>query len=269
MANYTAATQYDMNMTQKIITSDKELQDTKYYQDTLKIVKELWDGGVIQRGAGFCYSMSDLARIMLTQKGIPCRLAECKITIMSNDPPNLVLMGHDGLLHGGKSTNPGDVDTHIVVVTETEIPMIVDLSISHIRPDVPYIVERITQGITEDVLADIQYSGSRWTYYIKESISIPSIHQQSIIQRIQTDRKVKKDIGWLKILIIAAISISSLNAIRGTYDFYQVYIVKDNFWGPNHMKQLIEKVDDLDQLVRRPIDQRGESNNTDQRTGTK
>ena len=269
MPDYTKATQYDANTLPKLITADKELQDTKYYQDTLKIVKELWDGGVIMRGAGFCYSMSDIARIMLTQKGIPCRLAECKITIMSNDPPNLVLIGHDGLLHGGKSNNLGDIDTHIVVVTETEIPMIVDLSISHVRKDIPYIVERLTQGVTEDVLADIQFSGSRWTYYIKESVSIPSIHQQSIVQRIQTDQKVKKDIGWLKILIIAAISISSLNAIRGTYDFYQVYIDDSNYWGPSHIKQLIEKVDHLDNLVRRPIDQRQESNNTDQRTGTK
>jgi hypothetical protein len=269
MPDYTKATQYDMNMSPKMITADKELQDTTYYQDTIKIVKELWDGGIILRGAGFCYSMSDLARIMLTQRGIPCRLAECKITIMSNDPPNLILIGHDGLMYGGKSTNPSDVDTHVVVVTETEIPMIVDLSISHLRRDVPYIVERLTQGVSEDVLADIQYNGSRWTYYIKESVSVPSIHQQSIIQRIQTDQKVKKDIGWLKILIIAAISISSVNAVRGAYDFYQVYVLENNYWGPQHIKQLIEKVDDLDQLVRRPVDQRQESNNADQRTGTK
>jgi hypothetical protein len=269
MTNYAKATQYDANKIPKVITSDKELQGTKYYQDTLKIVKELWDGGVIMRGAGFCYSMSDIARIMLIQKGIPCRLAECKITIMSNDPPNLVLIGHDGLLHGGKSNNLGDIDTHIVVVTETEIPMIVDLSISHVRKDVPYIVERLTPGVTEDVLADIQFSGSRWTYHIKESVSIPSIHQQSIVQRIQTDQKVKKDIGWLKILIIAAISISSLNAIRGTYDFYQVYINDTNYWGPAHMKQLIEKVDHLDELIRRPVEERQDIKRPDQTSSDK
>jgi hypothetical protein len=235
-------------------TLDDELLASADYKKVMEIVDQLWQGGLIQRGAGYCFSMSDLMRISLGQKGISARTVECKVTVMGNEPPTLILIGHDGL--GPKSTvpNPSSIDTHIVVITDTAIPMIIDLSIGHIRQNIPFIVARANgKG---DLIADVALESSRWIYHCKESVSVPSIHQENILERIKTDKQVRKEINWLKVLIIVAIAISSLNAIRGTYDFYQVYIDDSNYWGPHHMKQLIEKVDDLEQLVKKPQHQR-------------
>ena len=245
-------------MTDKIpnhTTKDQELFDTADYQTVLKVVKELWDGGVILRGAGFCYSMADLTRILLAQKGIKSRMIECKVTVMSHEPPNLILIGHDGLVYRGNAIDPDLMDTHVVVITDTAIPMIVDTSIAHIRQDVPFIIERAVNTSSE-ILASLELGTSKWTYYCKESVAVPKIHQQNILERIKTDQEVKNSMKWLKVLIGVALVVSSLNFLRGGYDFYQVYIDDTNYWGPSHIRQLVDKVDELEDLVRKPQDQR-------------
>lgn len=236
-------------------TKDQELFNSPDYQTILAVIKELWDGGVIHRGAGFCYSMADLTKILLAQKGIKSRMVECKVTVMSTEQPSLILIGHDGLLYQGNSKDPSQMDTHVILITDTAIPMVIDTSIAHIRADIPYIVERAVSTSSE-VIATVGFGTSTWTYYCKESVSVPKIHQQNILERIKTDQEVKNNLKWLKILIVVALTVSSLNFIRGSYDFYQVYIDNTNYWGPSHLRQLFDKVNELEELVKKPIDQR-------------
>lgn len=210
----------------KFISDDDELVASKDYQRVLKVVKKLWDTGVILRGGGYCYSMSDMAKTLLGQAGIKSSLVECKVTIMGNDPPTLTMIGHDGSMPIRDNPNPDEMDTHVVVVTDTEIPMVIDLSIGHIQADIPYVIERATSP-EPDIISKIDFKTSVWIYQRKESISVPSIHQQNILEKLRTDKQIKKDLAWMKVLIVVALIISGLNAFRGAVDFYHTYIVED------------------------------------------
>jgi hypothetical protein len=219
------------------LSNDAELTASSEYKTVCNIVTDLWESGTITRGAGYCFSMSDLIRILLAQQGIAARLVECKITIMVKNPPSLILIGHNGgipnYLKNKVFPDPALLDTHIVVVTDTTIPMIIDLSVSHIDPNnsTPFIIERLGDSKT-DILLDKEFNNSRWTYHLKESICVPSIHQENIFNRLATDKKVKKDIFNLKAILLLLLAIAAVNFVRGAYDFYQTYIIIDNDWGP-------------------------------------
>lgn len=202
----------------KFISDDDELVATKDYQRVMRVVKKLWDTGVILRGGGYCYSMSDMARTLLSQAGIVSHITECKVTIMGKEPPTLTLIGHDGSMPIRDNPNPDEMDTHVVLVTDTEIPMVVDLSIGHIQEDIPYIIERATAP-EPDIIANINFNTANWIYQRKESISVPKIHQQNILEKMRSDKQIKKDINLLKWLIIIALVVSVGNAIRGAYEY--------------------------------------------------
>jgi hypothetical protein len=222
------------------------------YQKIMDIVEGLWLGRVIERGAGYCLSMSDLIHTVLReQAGIDSQVVECKLTVLTNNPPSLKLIGHEGLKTGN---NIDALDTHVVCITNTTTPYLIDLSVSNILSTVSYVVEPLTS--TTNTMLDLSTGGSKWIYQQRENHKLPEIYQSNMLNRYRTDRKIFNSIRWLKILIVVVITISTVNAVRGAYDFYQVYIDDQNYWGPQHIKELHDKVRHLEELIKLPQDQR-------------
>ncbi len=234
-------------------STDEELINSEDYKKIHVILMHLWQGGIIQRGRGYCLSMADMIKTLLEQEGIVCNLVECKLTVMGIDPPGILLVGHDGLNRAQQDIN--DIDSHMICITKTEIPMLIDLSVIGVRPEIPWIFER-ANGAKDGIIAEYDFGVSRWIYQHKPSTRLPGHHQKSIVERIKTDGGIFRKFKLLTVLIVIAMTISLVNAIRGGYDFYQTYINKDNYWGPTHIQQLIEKVDQLEELVKKPQDQR-------------
>lgn len=234
-------------------TTDTELSKTKDYQTAIQIIQELTNIGVIGRSGGYCLSMSDMIKTLLEQKGIKSHLEECKLTIVGIDPPGMAIIGQTGLIHRA-SDLPQQLDTHVICVTDTEIPMIIDLSVNGFRDDIPYVCERLNGE--KQCLAELDFGTSRWIYQRKDSARLANLYQTSILERIETDRKVKRQINFLMTAMIAVAIIAGVNAVRGAYDFYTTYIDKENYWGPTHIRELIEKVDRLEDLMKLPQDQR-------------
>jgi hypothetical protein len=228
------------------LTRDKELLRTKEYQTVVDVVKKMWDSEVIHRSTGYCFSVSDMVRTLLLHEGIHSKIVECQLTVINTDPPGFVMLGYD---HHVKNK---EVPTHVVCVTDTEIPMIIDLSIGYIQPDaVPFIVERASPNPNmKESIAEIKFDHATWHYTHKRDQYFPKFHQESIIDRIATDRKVKREIGWLKLLIGVVLAVSALSAVRGTYDFYQKYYV-DNTFGPQTVSRedLLEELQKLEQKL--------------------
>jgi len=207
---------------------------TEYF----KIIKGLVDGlnksGMLEAGSGYCLSMSDIVLKLLHKEGIKSRLVECNLMVTLKNPPGMYLMGYPGFNQNNYSSEKM-MQTHIVCVTETEIPILIDLSISHIDKNIQYICAPILKNFEHTNLTEYDFETSTWTYTQKEStdIELPKLHQKSILDRIKTDQLVSSELKLVKKLIIFALTVSSLNFIRGSIDFYQTYINKHNDWGPN------------------------------------
>lgn len=224
-------------MSNFILTSNDELKKTEDYKKVSDVIFRLMETGVTHAARGYCVSMSDIVYTMLTQLNIPCKIVECGLTIDIKSTNQLYVVGYDNL-----KDKPDGADTHVVVVTQTEIPMIIDVSISHLLPN------RL-QGVIDSccvdsngVIANINNGDVYLTYKEKKKFTLPMMHQLSIVDRIKTDVSIFNNIKFIKSLVVVALCISTINAARGLYDFYTVHVVQDNYWGPSAIKVIDDKV---------------------------
>jgi len=242
--NYNSEFNAAQAMKNYVITSDEALKQTEDYKKVAKLIFKLVESGVTFVGKGYCISMSDIVYTVLKQNGIPCKIVECHLTITNKTTDQIYNMGFDGL-----KDDPNKSDTHVVVVTQTEHPMVIDVSIAHLLPN-------NIQGVIDSLVNDDHgiFANSitplvALTYQNKKTYSIPMLHERSIVDRIKTDVDIFKSLRFLKIMIICAVTVSLLNASRGFYDFYLVYVNTENHWGPTVVKNIYEKVDSIENKI--------------------
>jgi hypothetical protein len=205
---------------------------TEYYKKVKSVVDGLNSAGMLENGSGYCLSMSDIVHKLLHKEGIKSRLVECSLMVTLKSPPGLYLMGYPGF-NGENFDSEKMLKTHIICVTETEVPILIDLSISHIDKNIPFICVPIIKKESHTNIAEYDFETSTWTYQEKVDTELPKLHQRSILDRIEQDNKVTNQINSIKSLILLLFTLTSLNFVRGTYDFYQKYVNQNNDWGPN------------------------------------
>lgn len=207
----------------------EKLSNPKEYEIIKESVWEMWKSGVITRGSGFCLSMSDMISKVLTIKGIPCELIECDLTVFNSVNPSISLVGHDKVTKSNYET----IDSHVVCLAGTKDKFLIDLSIAHFKDLVErfFVVQKIEES-ENSTLGSFNFNGVIWNYNVKKNSKLPELHQQSILNRINTDNKIFQNIKKINIVITIILIFSSLNFIRGVYDFNQKYIIMDNDFGP-------------------------------------
>lgn len=217
--------------------NNPRLSDSIEYQQIIGTIRDLYINGVIQRSSGYCLSSSDMVYKILSANGIKSRIVECSLVIKTHNPPTLNIVGEDNLF---EITSSNIMNSHVVVITETEVPMIIDLSIGHLYEytNVPFILDELVEDTERKSVYKITYPNSTWVYQEKSNSKVPEIYQSSILNRIKTDKKIFKDIDYIKKIIYFIIIISSLNFFRGSYDFYQKYVNKSNGFGPVQTQRL-------------------------------
>jgi len=226
------------------------------YQRITTVLSRMARSGAITLGTGFCTSMGDMVKSALKHQGVNSKLVECQLTIshFDRDPPAISFIGFPDVI------NPGEIDTHLVVITETEPPFLIDASIKHRLPeDITAVVEPIVRKPGDSyVLIDSTFNSYSisMTYQQKKTQSFAISHNDSIVERIETDKKIFKNLSFLKVLIAVALVTSIFNAIRGSYDFYQVYVNEENKRGPSGIQSINERIDSLENLIRVPVEER-------------
>lgn len=246
-----------------------ELRQDPTYQRVQDVLADLWRAGLIQRGSGYCIGMSDLVVTMLRQKGIHARMVECQLTLLGSNPPTFALVGHPR--NNVEQMQDADVDTHCVaVVDQGEIPLLIDCSIGHLRPgEVPFICDELNgrKGQESTLLAEYKYGTGTWVYHVKESSRIPHIHQFSMVERIQKDRKIQQDITRMRWLVAFLVLVVSVNFARGLYDTYQTYVVDGNYWGPSVNRKILERLDRLEHVTNEQNEKLGINTSKENKNG--
>lgn len=221
---------------------------TPEFNIILKIINDLAASGSLFLGTGYCVAMCDLLQPILLHYGIKSHIVEVTLTIsynQSQDNRKTLAIGFDNVAENTLNS----IDTHVVLVTETSTPYIIDPSISNKLPHGRgVVIAQYNQNSIDKVLVDFisLETDIRLTYIQKILQRVPSAHQSSIINRINRDNAVDKKFKLLILLICTAMLISSLNFIRGAVDFYNVYYDTTNYWGPTHIKEIITRLDRLE-----------------------
>ena len=207
--------------------------ETEYFKVIKGVIDNLKISGMLEAGSGYCLSMSDIIQKLLYKEGIKSQLVECSLMVTLKDPPGLFLMGYPGFNQNNYDKEKM-LSTHVICITETEIPILIDLSIGHIDKKIPYICSPIMANYEYANISEYDFETSTWTYTKKPEteIELPKLHQKSILDRIKLDGQIQRQIGIVQKLVVIALTISSLNFVRGAYDFYQTYVNPYSNWGP-------------------------------------
>ena len=201
-----------------IITKSDVLQSTEDYKKVVEIIEGLIESGLSKMGEGYCISVSDIVFNVLNQHGIKSHLMEVQMSALDNANDKHYMVGFNTTFQQNSHTS---VSTHVVVVTDTEVPMIIDLSISHRLPQGYHCIidKAINEG--DKVLCKVEHAG--WSYIYqekKDGIGIPQLHQISILERISTDKKIFDEMKQLKILNVVGICLSVFAVINVIAKFY-------------------------------------------------
>lgn len=227
-----------------IITSDDSLLQNEEYQKISTVLFTLLESGIISLGQGYCVSISDVIHTLLTQINIPCVLTECQLAIRSKKTNHIDLIGFDF------PAKPEEVKTHVIIITQTKIPMIIDASIGYKLSHPNAIIVDSIEDKQDRIIANIETPEYSITYQEKRTFKLPMLHQRSIINRMNTDNMIFNSIRTLKIMVILALLISSVNASRGIYDYYQVYINENNHWGPSAIIDIYNDLSEIKTLLK-------------------
>jgi hypothetical protein len=147
---------------------------------------------------------------MLQNKGVKCKIVECKLIVLKKNPPGMHLIGQNNIFSEGNiKDNQSKVDTHVVIITDTKIPMLIDTSIGHVNPKIPYVCGEVNGK--DNVLAEYQIDDSEWVYIQKPIEVLPELHQKSLLERIRTDSNVAHTLQFMKYVVIALICMSLIN----------------------------------------------------------
>jgi len=188
------------------VTNDTVLKKLPQFHKIVELLNRLEQNGILSRLSGNCISASEMIQTMLSQSGIECEIIECQASVYRmNDPVEFFFVGYDN------TSFPGQIDTHMVVVTKTEIPVIIDVSIANLLPDShPYIIDRLNGSVPGE-LACIKFDNVTVTYQKKKVIRVPQLHQKTIIERISEERKTKDLISKIRIFAMIAVALGLIN----------------------------------------------------------
>jgi hypothetical protein len=208
-------------------------------------IQRMANSGLLYAGDGYCISMCDVIKSQLTMLGIESRAVEVSLSIgyFDKEEPFFKHVGFTGF-----KNEQNEVDTHVVIITDTNPPVLIDASISSALPHGKLaIIEEINNA--ENVAIDYPEFKIKLNYIEKDTQKVPFLHQMSIVDRIKTDQRVFKSLKFLKTLIFIAVTVSLLNASRGLYDFYQIYYGNE-LWGPSGTKRITDKINNMEELIK-------------------
>jgi len=209
---YTTTNYSASKKAESVIIVDNDVTKNKEYQTIVKILSRLIESGVTKMGEGYCISVSDIIFNLLTQYGIKCHLKEVKLSILDQKTKFTNMVGHETTFTPNSYKS---VATHVVVVTDTEIPILIDASIAHKLPEGKQVVMQKAENLGNRVLCNFEFANFGFIYQEKiDGIGIPQLHQMSILDRIGTDKRIFDTMKQLKMLNIIGIVLSAFALIN-------------------------------------------------------
>lgn len=201
------------------------VKQTGYYQKIIGLINQVRDSGLIAKGFGQCLSMSDIILKLLYKEGIESELVECSLMVFRKEPPGVYLVGYPGFIenHYDKSER---MENHVICITKTDIPILIDLSVTAIDSNVDFICEPIVKEESHADIAEFKFENSTWTYQSRPSTGLPRLYEKSIIKRMQTDNSVEKQLKFIRSFLYIMFLVSFLNFARGIYDFYLTFVIE-------------------------------------------
>lgn len=227
------------------LTKDKELKENPIFKKIEKIINRIYNEGLLDRVRHNCISASEIMQKLLATSGIKSRSIECTLSMIRNED-EYFFIGFDDYSFAG------EVDTHVVVITETQPQMLIDLSISHLLPpNHPCIIEKVN-SIDPEIISEYNIDGIKMVYNIKRNIKLPHIHQKNVIERFEYEMKTADKLKWVTSLVFVAMILAGINFIFNSWAIamrYDAEEVRQQML--DNQKELYDKIEHLQNELRK------------------
>jgi hypothetical protein len=204
-----------------ILGDTSEIRDSKEYKIIAEVITDMIRSNALSFGTGHCVGMSQMIQTALKIRGIKSKLIECRLSICYNSfsPPRIDFIGYDEI------ANSNEVDTHVVVVTESKIPILIDASISHRLPqDYPVVVQNISNSSSELICeVDHRETAIKMLYEEKKNQRVAIAIQQSLMDRIEADIKILESIQFLKKLNYIGIAMATFAFLNVVGKIFEIF----------------------------------------------
>jgi len=199
-----------------------------------QILNDLYKRNLLERFDGECIAAADILQHSLANAGISSKIIECQLSIINNSHKNGFVWRFVGF---DDNLSANGIDTHAVIVTNTEEPWLIDISLPlTIGGSRPWVVEKLN-GRDSLIFSKFQIDDLTLTYHPKLNPRLLGLHQKTLLDRIKSQKKIERTLTFLKGMVVILFIISTANFTRGAYDFYQKYIIEDNNFGPNKIEK--------------------------------
>ena len=193
-------------------TDDKLLLKNPQYHKIRDMLASLIRSQDSSAFVGNCVATCDIVQALLSQIGIKSKIVECQVCVVKNvdGNRNYMFVGYDNYSY------PGQIDTHTVIVTEDDNPILIDLTLGHhLPPDHQYIIERVGDSKTDssgkEVIAEYTFKNAEITYFVKKNLRLSNIHQKNLVQRIVREQQFETQMSFLTKMLYAALFLSLIN----------------------------------------------------------
>lgn len=212
-------------MNNPFLTEDYTTTQNEEYYNITRVLLSLISNGSVRLMDGYCLTACETIRTALKSFGIESKIYECQCSLIYTDvePPVYWFIGFDNL------KKDDEVDTHLILITETKIPFIIDASISSKLPiSKPVIVDVFKDERNEEYKIMSSYEMKefrlRIVYQQKQVQKMARNIQTSIIDRIKTDKKIFEQIEVLKKLNYIGIFFGIFSLIAVIHQFFRWWI---------------------------------------------
>jgi hypothetical protein len=197
----------DHKLPTSLKNSDDPLLKSPEYHKIMEVINELKKTRMLQSFNGNCIAACEILQSMLSQVGIQSRTVEVELLITRRGEKNEYLFVGFNDMHF-----PGQVDTHMILITDTPQPIIIDVSIGHVLPpDRNFIIERVNQ--TSQSFSEHNIENLNLIYREKKSVKFAELHQKNLIQRILTEQKQRQEFDNLRTVLVICLSVTAINFI--------------------------------------------------------
>jgi hypothetical protein len=164
-----------------------------------KALDAIADQDILNRLTGNCVAGSDMVQNLLHHYGVESKTTECQIFVTrDNAKVQFLFIGFNNL----STPTPNVVDTHVVAITETNPPVLIDVSLGNLLPEDNKIVLFPLLDKTDDKIGEAKLGSTTITYYPKKNLKLPSIHQKNLVQRIRAEEETSKKLTFLQKAVI-------------------------------------------------------------------
>lgn len=189
--------------------ADENLKKHPQFKKIEMTLDNLCKDSVVERLAGNCVSACDILQNMLSFYDVDSKIIECQMMAVKENSTmkEFCFVGFD------RAVENDGLDSHVVIVTQTDPPILIDASVGHLLPKDDQVLIKILDNLDPEIIGKFVVDDITLTYHHKKNLRLPHLHQKNLIERIKDEKNLQKKIKSGTKVIIAIAVVTAINFI--------------------------------------------------------